>query len=108
MEEEILKAILEELKGVRQDIGELRKTTDERLTSLNDRIDTLEKNTTERLDGLNASLVVLQQGLGGIRYELRGIKDILSERVIWNNDTISLDVQEGNVIHGVIHKHATK
>jgi hypothetical protein len=94
MEEEILKAILQEMKGMRQDIEALRKTTDERL-------DALQKTTDRRLDAL-------EQGLAGIRYELGEIKDFLSERVIWNNDTISIDAQDGTVVHGVIHKGAKK
>ena len=78
MEEQVLREILHEMKGLRQDVG-----------VTNERLDKLERNTGERidltnqrLDGLHQSFVVLQQGLADVRYELKGIKDILSERVI--------------------------
>jgi peptidoglycan hydrolase CwlO-like protein len=100
MEEQILREILSEMKGLRQEVV----ATNKRLDNTNERLDT----TIKRLDGLQASFVVLQQGLADVRYELKGIKDILAERVIWNNETITIDTTGGASIHGVIHKGEKK
>ena len=60
------------------------------------------------LNGLKESMVVLQQGVHEVRRELHSIKDILSERVIWQNDNISILTKEGEVIYGVINKSTKK
>jgi hypothetical protein len=93
MENEILKGILDELKG-------LRKDTNEKLNQTNERLD----QTNIRLDGLTASVVVLQQGVNEVRYELQGVKQVLADRVIWQNDNITLQTREGNIIYGVIRR----
>ena len=82
MEEDILREILQEMKGFRSDLSQ----------------------TNRRLDGLTASMVVLQQGFSDMRFELIEIKKFLSDRVIWNNDSVSIDADSGSKIQGVIHK----
>lgn len=82
MENEILKGILDEIKGLRKDTNERLNQTNERLDQTNARLD----QTNKELEGLRASVVVLQQGVNEVRYELQGVKQILSDRVIWQND----------------------
>lgn len=82
MEEDILREILQEMKGFRSDLSQ----------------------TNRRLDGLTASMVVLQQGFSDMRFELIEIKKFLADRVIWNNDSVSIDADSGSKIQGVIHK----
>ena len=100
MENEILREILIEIKRLR---GE-SVVTNERLDSTNVRLDT----TINRLDGLHDSVVVLQQGVNDVRYELQNIKEILSDKVIWQNDNISIETREGKVIYDVINKMQKK
>ena len=68
--------------------------TNKRIDGLTNRVD----GTNKRLDGLHDSMVVLQQGVSEVRYELQNIKEILSDRVIWQNDSISIQTKEGTVI----------
>lgn len=105
MEEQILKEMLVELKGLRseavetkKEIQSLKKSSDE----TNKRLDI----TNDRLDGLHQSFVVLQQGFADMRYDLQGIKEFLSQRVIWSNDSIKIDTESGGSIHGTIHKES--
>lgn len=93
MNDQILSEMLEEIKGLR---GESIAT--------NQRLDV----TNQRLEGLRESFVVLQQGMAEVRYELHGIKEILSERVIWRNETITIETSEGTIIQGVINKAQKK
>ena len=93
MEEDILREIVQELRGLR---GEA-VTSNKRLNE-----------TVNRLDVLRESFVVLQQEVANVRYELHNIKEILSDRVIWQNDSIAIATREGNVIYGVINKTPKK
>jgi hypothetical protein len=96
MEKELLKEILDEIKS-------LRKDTVEGLDQTNTRIDI----TNEELEELRESVIVLQGGVSDLRYEMQGVKQILGEKVIWQNDNIILQTREGQAICGVI-KRATK
>ncbi|MBI5477161.1 MAG: hypothetical protein HY964_10555 [Ignavibacteriales bacterium] len=96
MENELLKGILDEIKS-------LRKDTVERLDQTNTRID----KTNEELKGLRESVIVLQGGVSDLRYEMQGVKQILGDKVIWQNDNIILQTREGQAIYGVI-KRASK
>jgi chromosome segregation ATPase len=110
MEEEILREILQEMKGFRSDLSE----TNTRLEHLennsietNTRLEHLENNsieTNKRLEGLTSSFVVLQQGFSDMRIDLIEIKKYLSDKVIWNNDSITIDSESGPKLQGVIHK----
>ena len=91
MEDEVLREILAEIKGLRSEAARTNARLDD---------------TVKRLDGLRESVVVLQQGFGDIRYELRGIKDVLSERVIWQNDSVSIETKDGATIQGTIRRSA--
>ena len=82
MEEEIFREILNEMKGFRSDLGE----------------------TNKHLDGLTASMVVMQQEFADMKYELVEIKKFLSDKVIWSNDSISIETESGSKIQGIIHK----
>ena len=82
MSDQLLQQIVDELKGLRGETA----TTNQRLDQTVQRLD----QTVHHLDGLHESFVVLQQGVGDIRRELQQIKDVLSDRVIWQNDTISI------------------
>ena len=163
MEEKILQAILEEIKGLRSDtnarfislenrignvedgitisnqqldslenkvgesnkrLGSLEAKSDEsnkRLGSLeaksdesNKRLGSLEAKSDEsnkrlgslenKFEGFKSSVEVLQIGVNQVRYELIGIKDILGTKVIWQNETITLEVKDGTKIYGTIHK----
>ncbi|MBI2427727.1 MAG: hypothetical protein HYV29_02850 [Ignavibacteriales bacterium] len=86
MEEKILQAILEEIKGLRIDT--------------NNRFESLEN----KFEGLKSSVEVLQLGVNQVRYELVGIKEILGNKVIWQNETVTFEVKDGTKIYGVIHK----
>ena len=55
MTDELLREIVQEIKGLRQEAV----------------------STNRRLDGLKESVIVLQQGVSEVRYELRNIKEIL-------------------------------
>jgi len=166
MENELLKGILEEIKGLREDTikhlsetnaridrtnEELNKTiagidqtnkyleqtnvridqTNEQLQQTNARIDQTNKQldqtnakveqinvrldqtnlridkTNESLHALRESVIVLQQGVNDLRYEMQGVKQILGEKVIWQNDNIVLQTKEGKSIYGLI-KRASK
>jgi len=107
MEETILREIVQELKGLRGEVV----TTNKRLDETVNRLDGLQREATttnKRLDGLHESFVVLQQEVANVRYELHNIKEILSDRVIWQNDSIAIATREGNVIYGVINKTPKK
>jgi outer membrane murein-binding lipoprotein Lpp len=89
MEETILQAVLQEMKGLRQDVGATNqrldfvvdeaKRTNQRLDFVvdeakrtNQRLD----QTIGRLDGLHESFLVLQDGIAGMRRDLQAIKEI--------------------------------
>ena len=81
MQEQVLKEILEEVKGVR---GE-SVITNQKLNGLTDRVDGLTARVdtlTTHVDGLHQSVVVLQQGVADVRYEVKAMKEILAEKVI--------------------------
>lgn len=86
MDDNMLNKILKELKAIR---GEA-------------------VGTNRRLDGLTQSFLVLQQGLADVRYDVHNIKEILSDRVIWQNDNISIMTKEGSLIYGIINKTSKK
>jgi len=121
MEEQILKAILDEIKGVRGEsviTNERLNGLTERVDGLNGRVDILNVGVnglngrvdtlTKHVDGLHDSVIVLQQGLGDVRYEVHQMKEILAEKVIWQNDSVSIETKEGNVIYGIIHRDVRK
>jgi hypothetical protein len=91
MDDEVLRAILAEIKGLRSEAAQTNARLDD---------------TVKRPDGLRESVVVLQQGFGDIRYELRGIEDVLSERVIGQNDSVSIETKDGATIQGTIRRSA--
>ncbi len=97
----------------------LERTTNERFGSLerttNERFESLERTTNEhfasmdkRFEGLAASVQVLTQGFNEVRYELVEIKKLLATRVIWNNDSIILQVRDGKPLYGTIRKDEKK
>lgn len=107
MENELLKDILDEIKGLRKDTIERLDQTNTRIDQTNLRIDKTNvrlDETNEELKGLRASVIVLQGGLNDVRYELLGIKQIIGEKVIWQNDNIVLQTREGKAIYGVIKR----
>ena len=121
MDNDVLKDILQELKGLRgeavvtnrrlEDLNTKVDGLNQRVDGLNDRVDGLNGRVdglNRRVDGLNQSVVVLQQGVSDLRYEMRQVKEILAEKVIWQNDTISIATKEGSVIYGVIQKEKKK
>lgn len=126
MEEQILKEILQELKGMRheqvatnQRLESLEATTNKRFESLeattNKRFESLEATTNkrfealeQRFDGLYASVQVLTKGVSEVRYELQEVKKLLATRVIWTNDNVSIQVREGETIYGIIRKEERK
>jgi uncharacterized coiled-coil DUF342 family protein len=103
MENELLKGILHEIKGLRKDTVERLDQVNDRIDNTNNRID----KTNEELKGLRESVIVLQGGVNDLRYEMQGVKQILGDKVIWQNDNIILQTREGQAIYGVI-KRATK
>jgi len=112
MEEQILREMLQEMKGFRQDLGatnaelasvkkEIRSVRDD-ISETNKRLFILEQSTSKRLDGLNDSMVVMQQAFTDMRRDLHAIKEILAEKVIWQNDNIVIESKEGTAIEGII------
>ncbi len=121
MEEKILQAILEEIKGLRSDTNARFISLENRIgnvedgiTISNQQLDSLENKVGEsnkrlgslenKFEGFKSSVEVLQIGVNQVRYELIGIKDILGTKVIWQNETITLEVKDGTKIYGTIHK----
>ena len=104
MNEEPMREIVQELKGLRQDFWTQLTGLQQEVKATNQRLDVLQN----KVDGLNQSVIVLQQGVAEVRYELRGVKEVLSERVIWQNDNISIATKEGTVIYGIIQKEKKK
>ncbi len=100
MEEQILKEILNELKALHKNAD----VTNDKLDSV---VSETEK-TNKRLDGLYQSFVVLQDGIAGVRRDLQGIKEILAEKVIWHNDNVIIDTDEGKSFKGIIHREGRK
>ena len=109
------------LDGLQRNATEVNKRFDGlqgNVTEVNKRFDGLQRNVSvtnkrldvviERVDGLNQSVVVLQQGIAEARYEVHNIKEILSDRVIWQNDNISIMTKEGSIIYGIINKAPKK
>ncbi len=86
MEEQILKEILQEMKGFRQDLSQ----------------------TNSKLEGLFQSFVVLQQFFSDMRRDIHGIKEILAEKVIWQNDNVTIESKEGIVAEGIIRHLSRK
>ena len=103
MEEDILREILREMKGFRSDLNETNNRVNNVAGGLNNVVESISE-TNRRLDRLTASMVVLQQGFSDMRFELIEIKKFLADRVIWNNDSVSIDAESGSKIQGVIHK----
>ena len=100
MENELLKGILDEIKGLRKDTIERLDKTNTRIDQTNARLDA----TNEKLKGLQPSVIVLQQGVNDLRDETQGVKQSLGERVIWQNDNIVLQTREGQAIYGVTQR----
>lgn len=65
-----------------------------------------EFNKTQK--GLKTSVEVLQYAINETRYELIKIKEYLATRVIWDNDSINIVAESGNVIYGTIKKAEKK
>lgn len=108
MEEQILRDILQEMKGMRQEqtvTNQEMKGMRQELAVTNDRlektVDRLDK-TVNRLDGVFQSMQVIQQGFSDMRHDINTIKEFLSTKVIWSNDTIAINTKEGEVIEGII------
>lgn len=122
MEETILKEILQEMKGFREDnkslkseIEQLRNETNEQLSGLkqefNEQFTGLKQEFKElnaHQKGLKTSVEVLQYAINETRYELIKIKEYLATRVIWDNDSINIVAESGNVIYGTIKKAEKK
>lgn len=114
MEEQILKEILQEMKGMRSEQEATREEmkgmraeqegTREELKGIRAE----QKGIRMELNGLQASVQVLTQGFSDVRYELVEIKKLLATRVIWNNDTVSFQVREGETLYGTIRKEEKK
>ncbi|MBS4027264.1 MAG: hypothetical protein KGZ58_01395 [Ignavibacteriales bacterium] len=119
MTDDILKEILVELKGLRQESMNTNKRIDEtnsRLESLdinlNKRVDSLDKNlsnqikdTNSRLDILSAEIGVLVISSNETRDGINAIRKSIPN-VIWQNDTIAITEDEEIKVQGVIHKIA--
>lgn len=132
MEEKILQGILDELKGLRHDTNKRFTSLENKVAETNQRLDSLENRvgeTNQRLDslenkvgetnqrlgvleqrfeGLKSSIEVLQVGVNQVRYELLAIKEILGDKVIWQNETVTFEVRDGTKLYGVIHKGEKK
>lgn len=133
MEETILKEILHEMKGFREDnkslkseIEKLRNETKEQLSGLkkefseqfsglklefNEQFSGLKQEFKElnaHQKGLKTSVEVLQFAINETRYELIKIKEFLATRVIWDNDSINIVAESGNIIYGTIKKAEKK
>ena len=117
MEEKILQAILEEIKGLRKDNGELRaefqglrKETGELKTEFQGlRKDTGElkieiQGLRKEFEGVKSVVEVLQISSNLSRQELTKIREILGEKVIWNNEIITFELKDGTKQYGTIHK----
>ena len=111
MEETILKEILQEMKGFREDnkglkseIEKLRNETNEQFYDV--KLELKEFNSHQK--GLKTFVEVLQYAINETRYELIKIKEYLSSRVIWDNDSINIVAESGNVIYGTIKKTEKK
>ena len=89
MEEKILQAILDEIKGLRKDNGELK---------------TEFQGLRKEFEGVKTVIEVLQISSNQSRQELTKIREILGEKVIWNNETITLELKDGTKQYGTIHK----
>ncbi|MCK9210709.1 MAG: hypothetical protein M0P61_07750 [Ignavibacteriaceae bacterium] len=107
MEETILKEILQEMKGFREDnkslkseIEKLRNETNEQFSGLKQEF----KELNAHQKGLKTSVEVLQYAINETRYELIKIKEYLATRVIGDNDSINIVAESGNVIYGTIKK----
>jgi chromosome segregation ATPase len=110
MENELLKGILDEIKGLRKDTVERLDQVNDRIDNTNTRIEQTNNRidkTNEELKGLRESVIILQGGVSDLRYEMQGVKQILGDKVIWQNDNIILQTREGQAIYGVL-KRATK
>ena len=99
MEEKFLREILDELKGLRKETVSTNSRFEDLRGSVDKRLENLQESFDKKLEGLRESFVVLQQGIGEVRYELQNIKEILSDRVIWQNDNIAIQTKEGPVIY---------
>lgn len=122
MNDASLQQVVDELKKLREDsntgfkelrheIIQLRSDTNERLDQMGRRIDATNERidvTNRELKGLRESVAVLQLGVNEVRYDLGKVKETLSERVIWQNDTISIQTREGRAIYGVIRREEQK
>jgi len=91
MEESILKEILSEMKGFREDNKILKSEIEQLRNDTNQRFDVL----NEHQKGLKTSVEVLQYAINETRYELIKIKEYLVNRVIWNNDSINIVAENG-------------
>ncbi|MFA6596471.1 MAG: hypothetical protein WCS69_02030 [Ignavibacteriaceae bacterium] len=89
----------------------LKSTFDDRLNETNSQLNELKTEFKEfngHQKGLKTSVDVLQFAINDTRYELIKIKEYLSSRVIWDNDSINIVAESGNVIYGTIKKTEKK
>ncbi|MBS4027749.1 MAG: hypothetical protein KGZ58_03835 [Ignavibacteriales bacterium] len=117
MTDDILKEILNELKGVRQETINTNKriddtnvelkglrqesiNTNKRLDETNKRID----ETNTRLDSLAADIKVLIVSSNETRDGMNTLRKVVLSNVIWQNDSITIDTTDGATIKGTIHK----
>jgi len=111
MEETILKEILQEMKGFREDNKSLKSEIEKLRSETNQQLNELKTEFKEfngHQKGLKTSVEVLQFAINDTRYELIKIKEYLATRVIWDNDSINIVAESGNVIYGTIKKTEKK
>ncbi|MEK7263928.1 MAG: hypothetical protein AAB071_05400 [Bacteroidota bacterium] len=131
MTDDILKEILTELKGLRQESINTNKHIDETNTRLDEtnfevrklnetsggmameqrvlRDETIKTRqrideTNNRLDGLSADMKVLIISSNQLRDGMHLLRKVVSSNVIWQNDSIAIEMTDGATIKGTIHK----
>ncbi|MFA4924384.1 MAG: hypothetical protein WC557_09350 [Ignavibacteriaceae bacterium] len=88
-------------------LGNLKSTFDDRLNETNSQLNELKNKFiefNEHQKGLKTSVEVMLSAFNATRYELIKIKEYLATRVIWDNDSINIVAESGNVIYGTIKK----
>ncbi|MCK9426090.1 MAG: hypothetical protein M0Q21_08640 [Ignavibacteriaceae bacterium] len=83
------------------------KKLDDTNSQLNDlKVSFDELNKSQK--GLKSSVEVMLTAFNDTRYELIKIKEYLATRVIWDNDSINIVAESGNIIYGTIKKAEKK
>ena len=92
-------------------LGNLKSTFDDRLNETNSQLNELKtefKEFNRHQKGLKTSVEVMLSVFNDTRYDLIKIKEYLATRVIWDNDSINIVAESGNVIYGTIKKAEKK